>query len=284
MNQRAGGFTLTETLVVVMVSALVMGSIYQMVIMQNRSTREQYAIVDNAQNGRMALALLANDLKEISAVDGDVIAADSTSIQFRALRKAAVSCNKPSNSALDLWVLGAPIRVGDSVMVFIEGNPMSVNDDSWLALRVNTVNQSNCPGGADPYSVGLANMLQIGFTGTPLVNAGTSGALVRSFVATRYRLVDSGEWGQLTRTDTLPEAPLIDRLSMLSEEGLRLRYFNAAGTQMPYNTLSANLNNIMRVQVKVRGKAARAVSRDGTSRLQDSLVATVYLRGNFRTQ
>ncbi len=283
MNHRAEGFTLTETLVVVMVSALVIGSIYQMVIMQDRSTREQYAIVDNAQNGRMALTLLANDLKEISAVDGDVVAADSISIQFRALRKAAVACNKPSNSALDLWVLGAPIRVGDSVMVFVEGNPMSSNDDSWLALRVNSVNQSNCPGGADPYSVGLGNMLQVGFTGTPLTNAGT-GALVRSFVATRYRLVDNGEWGQLTRTDTLPEAPLIDRLSRIAEEGLRLRYFNAAGTQMPYNTLSSNLSNIMRVQVKVRGKAARAVSKTGANRLQDSLVTTVYLRGNFRTQ
>ena len=283
MNHRAAGFTLAETLVVVLVGALVMGSIYQMVIMQDRSTRQQYAVVETAQNGRTTLALLSNDLKEISAVGGDIIAADSTDIRFRALRKAAIACNKPNDSALDLWSLGAPFRVGDSVMVFIEGNPMSVADDSWMALQVSTVNQSNCPGGADPYSVGLGNMLQIGFTGTPLVNAG-AGALVRSFVITRYRMVDNGEWGQLLRTDTLPETPLIERLSPIADEGLRLRYFNAAGAQIPYNTLSSNLNNIMRVQVKVRGKAAAPVSSSGVSRFQDSLVTTVYLRGNFRTQ
>ncbi|HEX6063967.1 MAG TPA: hypothetical protein VFZ04_07070, partial [Longimicrobiales bacterium] len=76
----------------------------------------------------------------------------------------------------------------------------------------------------------------------------------------------------------------IERLSPIADEGLRLRYFNAAGAQMPYNTLSSNLNNIMRVQVKVRGKAAAPVSSTGASRFQDSLVTTVYLRGNFRTQ
>ena len=51
MNHRAAGFTLAETLVVVLVGALVMGSIYQMVIMQDRSTRQQYAVVETRRTG-----------------------------------------------------------------------------------------------------------------------------------------------------------------------------------------------------------------------------------------
>ena len=66
MNSRSGGFTLAETLVVVLVGALVMGSIYQMVIMQDRTTRDQYARIETSQNGRITLAVITNDLKEIS--------------------------------------------------------------------------------------------------------------------------------------------------------------------------------------------------------------------------
>ena len=40
----------------------------------------------------------------------------------------------------------------------------------------------------------------------------------------------------------------------------------------------------MRVQVKVSGKAVNTASVTGQNRFQDSLVSTVYLRGNYRTQ
>jgi hypothetical protein len=116
------------------------------------------------------------------------------------------------------------------------------------------------------------------------------GALVRSFTATRYRIVDNGEWGQLMRQVTEPpglvavESAIIDRLSSTAENGLEFRYFNAAGTQIPSASLAANLANIMRVQVKVRGKAVTSVSKTGNNRYQDSLVTTVFMRGNFRSQ
>lgn len=280
MKSRAG-FTLVETLVVVLVGALVMGSIYQMVIMQDRTTRQQYARVETSQNARMSLSVLVNDLKEISAVDGDIIAADSSDIRFRAMRKAGLACAKLDDSNLDVWVLGAAFQAGDSVLVFSEGSVNTTGDDQWLPLAVQNVQTVAC--GSDPYGVGASKMFRLTFPGAPLANVGT-GAFVRSFITTRYRTVDNGEWGQLMRTDTLPEMAIVDKLAREADGGLRLRYFNAAGSQIPNSSLSTNLNNIMRIQIKVRGKAAAAVSSTGANRFQDSLVTSVYLRGNYRSQ
>ena len=284
MKARAG-FTLTETLVVVLVGALVMGSIYQMVIMQDRTTRQQYARVETTQNARTSLAVMVNDLKEISAVDGDIIAADSSDITFRALRKAALACAKPSDSQLIVWELGAPFAAGDSLLVFSEGNVNSTADDQWVPTAVVTATPALAVGvcAFDPYGVGASRRTLLTFLGTPMANV-HRGAFVRSFVTTRYRTVNNGEWGQLMRTDTTAEQPIIDKLASETDGGLRLRYFNAAGTQIANNLLSANLNNIMRIQVKVRGKAAATVTSTGQNRFQDSLVTSVYLRGNYRTQ
>lgn len=114
-------------------------------------------------------------------------------------------------------------------------------------------------------------------------------APVRAFVPTRYRLTDDGEWGQLMRQVTEPtvgtaETAIIDHLSSTADGGLELRYFDSAGTQIAAGALAANLANIMRVQIKVRSKAVTAVTKTGSNRYQDSLVTSVYLRGNYRTQ
>ena len=281
MNSRSAGFTLTETLVVVLVGALVMGSIYQMVIMQDRTTRDQYARIENTQNGRVSLAVITNDLKEISAVDGDVVSAAPTDITFRALRKAALVCNKVNDSNFEVWELGAPYAAGDSVMIFNEGNVNSTADDVWVPARVTVVAPAVfC--NTDPYGVTAARRKLLTVS-VAMPNA-NNGALVRSFIHTRYRITDSGEWGQLMRTDTLAETAIIDRLALTADQGLEFRYFNAAGSQIASGSLASNLNNIMRIQVKVRGKAASSVSRTGANRFQDSLVTSVYLRGNYRTQ
>jgi prepilin-type N-terminal cleavage/methylation domain-containing protein len=287
MNSRAEGFTLVEILIVTLLSAIVMGSIYQMIVMQDRTTREQYAIVETQQNARTALAIMTSDLKEISSVAGDVVAATNSSITFRALRKAAISCNKSgANDYLDVHELGGAFAVGDSVFVFAEGaNANSANDDTWLTLRVSNVAALTVASCANMNPFNATAWRRIYFNASPLANVATAGALVRSFDHTRYRIVDSGEWGQLMRTEgSNAEVAIIERLAASADEGLRLRYFNSAGTQIADNALAANLANIMRVQVKVRGKSVSQVSQTGSNRYQDSLVTTVYMRGNYRTQ
>ena len=283
MKSRQAGFSLAELLIVVVLGALIMGSIYQMVIMQDRTTREQYAIIETQQNARIALSVLTSDLKEISAADGDVVAADSTDITFRALRKAGVVCTKdPGNSYIDVGELGDTFVAGDSVLVFADGtNASSSSDDTWLALRVSSVSLGVCA----PNLLNATIVRRLNFAGTPLTNV-QIGALVRSFKPLRYRIVNNGEWGQLMRTEDGTETAIIDKLATDADGGLRLRYFNEAGTAIATNTLNVAANRalIMRMQVKVRGKGVSQVSRSGQNRYQDSLVTNVYMRGNVRTQ
>src|SRR5207253_2677763 len=80
MNARREGFTLVEIMIVVLLGSIIMGSIYQMVVLQEKTTRSQYAQIQTSENTQMALAVVTNDLKEISARDSDIVALDSTSI------------------------------------------------------------------------------------------------------------------------------------------------------------------------------------------------------------
>lgn len=284
------GFTLVELLMVVLLSAIVMGSIYQMIIVQQRSDMNQRAVIETQQNERAALAVITGDLKEISAADGDITAADSLSLTFRALTKAGFSCAKSgSDDWLDVAVMGQPFVAGDTVYVFEENDPATGNDDSWLRLDVSSVAASTIAACGNVNPLGATSWQRLTFSGSVLANV-DAGTLVRGYTPMRHRIADSGEFGQLLRRSatapswTAVETPIIEKLATIAEGGLRFRYFDAAGSAMDYGTLSSNLNRIMRVQVKIAAKSEREVSRDGSNRFQDSLVANVYLRGNFRTQ
>lgn len=285
MNTRRAGFTLIETLIVVVLGAVVMASIYQMVVIQEKATRHQYAIISTSDNTQTALAVMANDLREISARDSDVVAVDSTSITFRALRKTGIVCRKSVlNTWIDVWEIGEPFVAGDSILVYSEGtNTSSPSDDSWIRMTVDLAGagSTNAPCSTNP--LGVTNTRRLTVTSAPFADV-TKGTLVRSFIPTGYRLEDSGEWGQLMRSEGGVETAIIDNLATNAEGGLRMRFFDAAGVSIPLNNLTARRYDIMRVQLKVAGKAATSVAEDGENRFRDSLVTQVYLRGNARDE
>jgi prepilin-type N-terminal cleavage/methylation domain-containing protein len=281
MNNRRAGFTLVETLIVVVLGAVVMGSIYQMVVIQEKTTRHQYALISTADNTQTALAVITNDLKEISARDGDIMAVDSTNITFRALRKAGIICRKsPTNDWVDVWEMGAPFALGDSVLIFMEGpNTSSPNDDTWLPTILASVGTGNCA--TNP--MGVTNVRRLNVGGAPFTDVGL-GSPVRSFVPAGYRLAESGEWGQLMRTENGVETAIIDGLSTAAEGGLRMRFFDSTGVAIPLGNLTARRNDIMRMQLKVTGKAVTSATATQGNRHRDSMVTQVYLRGNARGQ
>ena len=284
MNARAAGFTLVEMLIVTVLGALVMGSIYQMIMIQDRTTRQQYAIVQNNQNARMALSVLTADLKEVSSRDSDIYEADSTVIGFRAMRKAGLACSVNGGSNhMDVNVLGEPFAAGDSVVVFVDGaSAVSMNDDSWRALAVNSVASATC----DSNPLAAATTQRLTFGSGALANV-MPGALVRSFVRTRYQLVDNGEFAEIQRSEGSAAAvPIIDGIAPIADGGLRLRYIDSTSAVIPYSSLGtagARRNQIMRIEVKVRGKAEPRISTTG-NRYSDSLVTQVYVRGNGRSR
>lgn len=282
MNTRREGFTLVETLIVVVLGAVLMGSIYQMVIIQEKSTRQQYAIVQTNENVQQALAIITGDLKEISARDSDVVAVDSTDITIRAMRKAGVVCAKgPGDAYIDVWEMGAPFTNADSVLVFADGvNLVGASDDGWVKGAVTGAAAPGTPCAGNPLSAAAQRRINLS---TPLTNV-QPGALIRSFVQTRYRLVDNGEWGELRRTEgSGGEVAIIEQLANNAEGGLRMRFYDSAGVAIPLANLTTRRYDIMRAQIKVAGKAVSTATTSG-NRFRDSLVTQVYVRGNVRSK
>lgn len=283
MNTRRAGFTLVEMLIVVLLGSIIMGSIYQMVVLQEQTTRSTYAKISTSENTQTALAILTSDLKEISARDGDIVALDSISITYRAMRNAGVVCTKSAgNDYVVVWELGSSFQPEDSVLVFADGtNASSANDDSWLPLKIaSTTSPVAC--GTNPMAV--TNTRRLNFNAAPLANVQV-GSLIRSFKGnTRYRIADNSTWGELRRTESNIEQVLIDQMATISEGGMRLRYYDSAGVQIPWANLTARKADVMRIQIKATGKGAETPKSTGTNRFLDSLVTQVYLRGNRRGQ
>ena len=280
MKKQRAGFTLVELLVVLLLGAIVMTSVYKTLITQERTIRQSYAVIGTQSNSRTAMEIIAADLRELSATDGDIIAADSISITIHALRKAGIVCDTTGGgSHLDVAELGEPFDNQDSVLVFSDGpNQVAGSDDAWLRRNVSgTGAPSACL--SSPVSSTIHRM-NLGAPVTFVYN----GALVRSFKNITYTLVDSAGKGMLRRTVAGAgggTANVIEDLATVANRGLRLAYWDSTGTAMPYNTLNANLTTIGRIQVKVAGTMVGG--QTGSQRnFTDSLFTTIQMRGNRR--
>jgi len=274
MQSRRDGFTLVELLIVLVLGSLVLGAVYQTVVTQQRATRQTYAIIETQQNTRIGLELLASDLREISATDRDLVAAEANAIRYRAMRKAGIVCAKDGGGSwIDVAVIGEAFVRDDSVLIFNDGaNPNSAVDDTWLPARVTGVSSGSCPG----------------FPGAPAINRLTTGlslstiqrgAPVRSFTHTGYRLVDEAGGGVLYRMQGADSVVVLDGLRTVAQDGLRLLYWDTAGAAIPYTSLASRLNEVGRIQLKLTGTAVGGGT--GSERMfTDSLVTMVYLRGN----
>ena len=288
MKSRRDGFTLVELLVVAVIGSIVLASIYQTLVIQEKSVRQSYAIVGTQQNVRTAIQVLTSDLREISATDADITQADSLSITYRALRKAGVICD--SDTISGGWVTvaywGDAFVSPDSVLVYADGpNPTSAADDRWLPVQVNgTAASTDCAG--NPIS---PNVQRLTFN-PALTLLVRPGGIIRSFVPVRYRIANNGNEGQLERAEGTDitsgvYTPLVEDLSTIANQGLRFRYWDSARVAMTGTNLTfqANRNTIARIQVKVRGSAIGGTTGNNRE-FTDSLVSNIYLRGNRKLQ
>jgi prepilin-type N-terminal cleavage/methylation domain-containing protein len=268
------GFSLVELLVVVVLAGLMLGGVYQTLIVQQQSYRQQNAVTNARQASRAVLEILAAELREVSPVEGDILYAGADSIRFRAYRKVGVVCAVSAGAHLHVWELGEPFAAADSIAVFADGDPASAADDGWVVGEVSSVNASSgtCPAwGSYPTRQLIAP--------AAATNAVLNGAPVRAFEPYTYGLYqDGGEWvlGRRGRNNVV--APLIGPLASAPEGGLQFRYFRADGTELPRPLSAADRLLVSRIEILVRGighGAADPVQGDHV----DSLVVQVHVRG-----
>jgi hypothetical protein len=252
-----------------------------------RAYEEQTQRIDVQQNLRTALAVLPADFRELDAVDGDINAMSATSIKIRAMRKLGIVCTMPVLGGVltgRTMTVRSPqysgmqgFTVGDSLLVYYEGDPRVRTDDSWLLGRVTAVAALACPDGSAGTQL-TANLVVNGAATPPQVNSAGAvpvGAPVRSFETVTYQSNATGGRYFLEMVTAAGTQPLVGPLK--GSTGLAFSYFTAAGatTNVPAQVAQVGISLRVESQTPVRRMG-------GNSYLSDSVYTRVTLRNNPR--
>ncbi len=89
---RTRGFTLVEMIVYILLSGIVMTSVYQLLIGQSRAYGKQRELMDVHGSLRAASALLSWEIRQGSASGGDLSAIGVNSIALRSVQGAGIVC------------------------------------------------------------------------------------------------------------------------------------------------------------------------------------------------
>ena len=212
------GFSLVELLIVVVLLGIVMGSLMNVILRQQRFYRGAATVIDTRSQLRQAADMLPTDLRAISTATGvgapagsDIVRLRPDSLIFRATVGSSMVCTiMPGNvvrlppadslanaNVLSAWPRGAPVA-GDTVFIFNEGGGTGPGDNSWPSYRITAVIPMNIPCGATPY-VNPANNGLLGYQLT-LDRALTAGTVLgsplrvtRRVIYTNYLAAD-GKW------------------------------------------------------------------------------------------
>ena len=132
------GFTLAELLVYLMLSGLVMASVYQLLMGQSRAYGRQRELMDVHETLRTAAALLAWEIRQASATDGDLYSIGENSITLRSVQGSGFICvGHPTLPRFGLWLTDGDFQatVDDSVLIFAAGGGGRA-DDVGKVLKV----------------------------------------------------------------------------------------------------------------------------------------------------
>ncbi len=129
---RNRGFTLVEMIIYILLSGIVMTSVYQLLIGQSRGYGKQREVMDVHGSLRAASALLSWEIRQASAADGDIYAIDTTSITLRSAQGSGIICARHVTLPR-FGVLGEPADMAattdDSALVF-------AGNDAWNVLNI----------------------------------------------------------------------------------------------------------------------------------------------------
>lgn len=286
MRSRAG-FTLVELMVALVISGLLLGVIFQMLMGQSRFVSVQSARQEVQQNSRGALELIASELRNVPAgAAGGIQAADRNSVTVRVPRIWGVICNVPNATFVDVAFpagLGVALDGDASAGRPWPGLVARLSPASWSASTpVSSVGAAGSTCASAPLEVGVERRsFSVGSTAGLAV-----GQPVYLYDPVAYRtatLVDPpGLWIQrLVGTNAADYRTLAGPIvpgDPATVHGLRFKYYDAAGAPIaiPAGGLSgAALANVARVAVAVHTRSDQA----GLSLPQDEADSTaVFLR------
>jgi prepilin-type N-terminal cleavage/methylation domain-containing protein len=290
LNRR--GFTLIELLIALSIGAAVATVVYQSIVGTQRATQAGTAQVSVRQNLRMGVAYLGSVVRELNAPDGDILVANATQLRFKSARWTGFLCAAPLAASMSavtlpigrnaLYGIRGPDAALDSAFVFLEGDPATRTDDSWVAGGVTAVGAGACADASVSADL-TVDFTASGVAAATVVAAMTLGSPLKGFQLEEISLLSSGgRWWMAQRTanrggawTTPAPRPLI---GPLEAAGMALTYFDTTGTA------TATLTDIASVAVVLRGESRNRV-RQGMAAIdfaRDSLLTRIALRNNPR--
>lgn len=269
------GFTFVELLIAVLLSAIVIGGLFQLVFTQNVVYARQQGLADSRQSLRAAGTLLSWELRHLAAAGGDIYAIGSDSISVRSYEANAVICRKRVlNAQYGLHSISGEIEAGDSAMVYIV-NSNRTADDTWRAWALNQVTApgllgmlTTCPSWRGVPTIEMA--VQASFASTADTAGLRIGSVMRVFQRRTYRMIQQdGQWWLAVRDGNGSYQLLTGPLR--ASNGLELRYLDAAGAQ---TTVPANVRAI---EFTLRSESQ--MNRTVDDAPEENVVMRVQLRG-----
>lgn len=262
----ARGFTVVELLVTMVLMGLVVSAVLRALGAQRRFYARQARILDARHALRASTAILGSELRDISALDGDLYAVGPDSVALRSTVGFGVVCQVDAGAGvLALTHVSGHLRLtgGDSLLVFAEGGVRD-DDDAWIVLPITGISASglSCASGEAPQRVlSTGGSLAGVWVGSPI-------RLFRPYAYRLYQAPDGRWWlGRRLRSD--PDyLPVAGPLAPPAESGLLLSYYDGSGQP------TADAARVRRVQIDVRAPTFRALD-DPDYR---SLSTSVFLR------
>lgn len=280
------GFTMIEMMVALVMTGIVVGALYQLLVTNQRVYRQQTERVDLNSNMRAAVAIVPTEVRELNAADtveSDITAMGDSAMTYKAMRAFYVLCQAPviagPNGTLLAW-RNTPLGLRqadmgrDSVLIFAEGDPLTERDNMWVHANVRAALTLGvgCPGGAPSVAIPVNNVWP-----TNGLRRVLTGAVVRSFETSQLLAYPdvNGDWwlGGRSFVKATGWSGIQPVLGPLSANGLKLAYFDAAGV------VTAVPENVARIGVTVIGRSWTRSAGGSTSKFAvDTLVTHIALR------
>ena len=260
------GFTLVELLIVAVLGVVVAGATYQMILTSQRAYTIQTAQIQGQQTVRAGTDILFAELRELSAVEGDIVDMSPDQIEVRAMRAFGLVCNvHSSGSPIRVKKIGRYFASGDSIVVFADNDPRFASDDTILSGVVASISMAvseTCTGTDTAQSLTVPELV-VAQTNDDTVRLG---APVRGFTRYTYGLYSVGGDYYLGRQFGNTTEPLV---GPLSSNGVSFTYLDTFGD------VTTDPRAVSQIEVTLR-TLSKVMSQQGL--VADSLTTRIYLR------
>lgn len=279
--RRQPGFTFIEAMVVLVLSGVIMAALHRTIVVQERVSRRQQAVMTTQRTNWLALELLTTGLRELSTRRGDLLMASRDSLRFRAYRDFGLVCGtSASDDAVDVVLMGeSSFAARDTIVVYVDGDSLSSADDDWHTTEIGRVESLPSCDGLPLTGTLLEDeaLARLHVQGAPLGDI-YAGAPVRSYRSVTYgRFTVDGDWVAGRREQDDATVAVVAPLARPAERALRFRYYDSDGDEFTSMPLSAiERDSVARIGIMVRGRTPSGAP-DASS--GDSLVTEVFVRG-----